>query len=90
VIADVNFCRPDVRVAAETEIGRRFGSCDFEWIFFENDPGQCRANAAERNDGRNVVADIDALSRSYAIPEGAKTVPVFAVRTAEEAPSFRT
>jgi hypothetical protein len=88
-IADVNFCRPDVRDAAEFEIGRRFGSVDFEWIFFENDPGQCRSNAAGRNDGRNVVADIDALSRSYVIPEGATTVPVFGARPADVAPSFR-
>jgi predicted kinase len=89
-IADVNFCRTEVRTAAETEIIRRFGSVDFEWIFFENDPEQCRSNAAERNDGRSVVADIDVLSRAYVIPEGATTVPVFGARGDEESPSLRT
>jgi hypothetical protein len=90
VIADVNFCRPEVRTAAETEIVRRFAYFDLEWIFFENDPEQCRSNAAERNDGRSVVADIDVLSRAYVIPEGATTVPVFGARGDEEAPSLRT
>ncbi len=89
VIADVNFCRTDVREAAELEIGRRFGSVDFEWIFFENDPEQCRSNAAGRSDGRNVVADIDALSRAYSIPDGAKTIPVFGGRLYKDGPAPR-
>lgn len=89
VIADVNFCRADVREAAELEIGRRFGFVDFEWIFFDNDPEQCRSNASGRSDGRNVFADIDALSRAYSIPEGAKTIPVFGGRLDKDGPALR-
>ncbi len=85
-ISDVNFCRQDVRGAAEIEIGRRFGPVDLEWIFFENDPDQCRANAIGRNDGRDVHADIDALSRAYNIPEDAATIPVHGAQTNEAAP----
>lgn len=85
-VSDVNFCRQNVRNAAEREIVLRFGPVDFEWIFFENDPDQCRSNAIGRNDGRNVHADIDALSRLYDVPEGATIIPVFGARTPGAAP----
>ena len=87
VIADVNFCRQDVRDAAEFEIARRFGPVDLEWIFFENVPEQCRSNAIGRDDDRDVNADIDALSRIYDIPEGAETIPVHGARTIDASPS---
>lgn len=89
VIADVNFCRQDVRDAAEFEIARRFGQIDLEWIFFENDPEQCRSNAIGRSDNRNVHADIDALSRTYVIPEGAATIPVHGARTIDAPPFLK-
>ncbi|MNU49309.1 hypothetical protein D3C71_382480 [compost metagenome] len=89
-ISDVNFCRKDVRDAAEFEIARRFGPVDLEWTFFENDPDQCRANAVGRNDGRNVNADIDALCRLYVVPEDAKCIPVFGAQTSEAAPILKS
>lgn len=84
-VSDVNFCRQDVRNSAEFEIVRRFGPVDLEWIFFENDPEQCRSNVAERNDGRNVHADIDALCRLYVVPEDAESIPVFGAQASDAA-----
>lgn len=76
-VADVNFCRSQVRSAAEAEIERRYGASEIEWVFFANDPTQCLANASARNDGRDVAADIKALSRVYVIPDGAGIVSVY-------------
>lgn len=81
-VADVNFCIPHVRRAAEAEIARRYGLVEYEWMFFANDPDACHANAERRDDGRNVAADIAAMSRFYVIPEGEVAIPVF--RPAEE------
>lgn len=81
-VSDVNFCRPGVRAAAEAEIGRRYGAVEVEWVFFANDPRQCLVNAAARNDGRDVAADIHVLSRVYVIPEEAVSVPVYEVEGA--------
>lgn len=89
-ISDVNFCRQDVRDAAEFEIARRFGSVDLEWIFFENDPDQCRANAIGRNDDRDVHADIDALCRLYAVPEGAQSIPVHGAQGSDASPILKS
>jgi hypothetical protein len=83
-IADVNFCIPRVRDAAEAEMRCRYGEVTLEWTFFENDPAQCLANAEGRNDGRNVVPDIEVLSRRYVIPEDATTRPVHRPAPSEE------
>lgn len=77
VVADVNFCVPSVRAAAEAELLRRYPSAEVEWTFFENDPEACLANAERRDDGRNVRPDILSLSRRYEIPDGAEVTPVW-------------
>lgn len=89
-ISDVNFCRQDARRSAEFEIARRFGPIDLEWIFFENDPDQCRTNAMARMDSRDVHADIDVLCRLYVVPEDAKCIPVFGAQTSEAAPILKS
>lgn len=78
VIPDPNLCGVS-REVAERKIKEMFGIDDicFEWIYFENNPEQCKINAIERNDNRNVFVDIDSLSRRYVIPEGSKKLPVF-------------
>lgn len=77
VVADVNFCIPEVRDRAGVEIRKRYGHVDIEWVFFANDREQCLRNAEARNDGRNVRPDIEVLSRRYVIPNGALVRSVF-------------
>jgi hypothetical protein len=75
-VADVNFCVPGIRGAAEAEIRARYPDAEVAWTFFENDPGACLENAARRDDGRPVRADIAALSRRYVLPVGVEPLPV--------------
>ncbi len=43
-------------------------SPEFEYVYYENNPTQCIKNVINRNDGRNVLADISALSKIYNPP----------------------
>ena len=45
------------------------------WVFFENDPKQCKINARGRD--KRVEHDIDYFSKRYYIPPNALTVPVY-------------
>lgn len=76
-IADVSFCRTSTREAAEAVLASLHPGAAVEWIFFDNDPDACLANARARNDGRNVAPDIAVLSRIYVVPEEATSRPVF-------------
>lgn len=50
---------------------------EMEWIFFENDPGQCLINIMRRDDGRKVEGTIQHFSGIYTYPEGAVVLPVY-------------
>ena len=52
------------------------GITQVEWIFFENEPSQCKKNASRREE-KNVTQSINYLSKCYHIPEGVVTRPVF-------------
>ncbi len=65
------FCSPAARDRVEREVLARFPDAELAWIFFENEPRACLANAEARADGRRVAADVAAISRGYAIPDGA-------------------
>lgn len=73
-IADPNLCYPDTLDYAKELI---FAACAFttKEIFFQNDPEQCRKNAARRNDGRDVENSIRMLSAEYNPP--ANAIPVW-------------
>ena len=77
-ITDPNLCESVTRKAAETILSEF--SEEIDWIFFENNPEQCRKNVELRNDGRLVEGSIKRFSRTYTIPMGAKVVPVFGVK----------
>ncbi len=79
VFTDPLFCRYDENKIKD-HIRETFKLGDkvlFLMIYFENDPERCIENARLRNDGRNVIPDIIALSRNYKIPQGARTYPVY-------------
>lgn len=88
VIADVNFCIAEVREAAVAHLVQRYGSIEVDWIFYENNPDQCLANARGRDDGRDVDADIRILSRRYTIPADADVVPVYVQGCSPSHPQF--
>jgi hypothetical protein len=46
-----------------------------EWIFFANDPEQCKVN--DRLRGTDRTGDINWFSTQYSIPEGANVLPVW-------------
>lgn len=46
------------------------------WVFFENDPVQCRSNATLRPQ-KDVRATIDLFTLAYNIPEGAEVLPCY-------------
>lgn len=78
VVADPNLCREEVRKNAK-EIVESFGF-SVEWLFFENDPAQCKKNAEARSlagDDRKVNGSILLFSKVYFIPNGEKTIPVY-------------
>lgn len=77
IIADVYLCQFKVRMQAKTYLTNIFGGMKEEWIFFENDPIQCKKNVRFRNDGRDVEGMIDFMAKQYSYPEGKVPVPVW-------------
>ena len=74
ILTDPYLCVPKHRDIAET----RLGSLGFgvEWIFFDNDPEACLANA-KRRPGKRVETDIRWFSKQYKIPKGMEVRPVW-------------
>ncbi len=75
VIADVNLCDINVREDAEAYLIRL--NTSVEWIFFENDPEQCRKNVEFRKtqgDLREVEGTIRRFSKIYNPPENSLKV----------------
>lgn len=77
IIVDPHFCRDSTRVRAETLLTGWYKR-PIEWIFFENNPQQCRENVMRRHDERKVLGMIHILSELYTIPEEYTALPVFA------------
>ena len=75
VIADPHLCRK-VEQEYALQWAAKFGA-EVEWVFFENDPEQARANVTARNDGRAVDDTIVLQSREYHIREGSVVLPVW-------------
>lgn len=76
VICDPWFCMTLVRHQAEHVLRMRYDVAP-EWIYFENDPVQCRMNVLVRDDGRQVMELIRNLSQHYEIPSHVLPMPVW-------------
>jgi len=70
IVADPKFCMEHYQKKAALFF-KKFEHVNVQWIFFENDPEQCRKNVEKRNDGRAVNEFINVFSRFYKIPKGA-------------------
>lgn len=77
VVADPALCDDAIRHKAEELLSARFGAAELHWTYFANDASQCLLNTANREDGRNVRADILTWTKRYNIPEGAEVLPVW-------------
>lgn len=80
VVTDPNFCKTPTRELAEAWIKSHYPTAEIEWIFFENNPDECRKNVARRvaeGDDRKVEGFIKLHSDSYVIPEGHEVRPVY-------------
>jgi hypothetical protein len=82
IVTDPHFCRPTTRPLAEGVIWEWYQT-PVEWIFFENNPEQCRKNVRQRiaqGDDRKVMGMIDVLTKIYTIPKGADVRPVYCAK----------
>jgi len=78
VVADIDFCSSEARMEAELVLREAVAGAEFEWCFFENDPGACEANIRLRR-RESVERDIRKLheySAAYRVPGDAKVLPV--------------
>lgn len=75
-IADPHFCKTSVRQKAEHLLQDAYGVKP-EWIFFANDPAQCKLNVLTRADGRQVMGMIHAMHQVYEIPPHVDAIPVW-------------
>ena len=76
IVSDPNLVIEPIRKSA-AEYLAKFPNLEIEWIFFENNPKQCMNNVTRRNDGRKVFGFIEAFSKKYVVPDGAKVVKVY-------------
>jgi hypothetical protein len=81
-IADVEFCRLEVRDAAEKLLREAVPGLIIEWIAFTNTPSTCEANIRHdhANKGRSLGHRLDGLRRLagpiYTLPHNATILPV--------------
>lgn len=73
ILTDPHLCFISSREVAQ----QRFEELGFriEWLFFENNPKQCIVNAKGR--AKEVNLDISWFSKSYSIPLGVVSIPVY-------------
>lgn len=67
IITDPHFCNKHILHSAKIQLKIKYGDVKFEEIFFENDPIQCKKNAAHRFN-KPVEHFIDYLSGIYNPP----------------------
>ena len=78
VVADPSFCNPEIREKAKKIV--ESNGFTVEFLFFENDPVQCRKNVELRvsmGDFRKVDNAITVLTKIYVIPEKVNVIPVY-------------
>ena len=85
VIADIDFCKNDAREEAVKAVTYHVPGVEIHWICFENNPTQCRKNAvASKQKVEDKLAAIDAYTKLYTYPAGARPIPVGDGSTPEE------
>lgn len=82
IISDIDFCKTESRNEARQCIEQLVQGVEVEWIFFENDPEECRENIIRRAkmEGRKQSGPIDALerySKVYVISDDSHVIPVW-------------
>ena len=85
IITDSNLCFQKNRDAAVAQIKKLLPDSKIDWIFFDNDPEACLANAQRRNRAlivslkpvRKVESFIKNFNQFYTIPEGSNVVNVY-------------
>ena len=80
IVSDIDFTRTEARSEAHRFLARRFPELRPAWVYFENNPDQCRANvlADVSRKPENRLREINARWAAYRIPTGAFTRPVWA------------
>jgi predicted kinase len=77
VISDVYLCLDNERTKAVNVINKLIPNCKINWIYFENNPGQCLKNVERRKkdgDVRKVEELIRLLSKDYKPQENIRKV----------------
>jgi len=77
VISDVYLCLDDERMKAINVINKLIPDCKINWIYFENNPGQCLKNVERRKkdgDDRHVEELVKLLSKDYKPQENIRKV----------------
>lgn len=77
-ISDVNLCVPEICLMAFHSVKSFLPEHNINFLTFENDPEKCKANVKYRNDGRDVMEDIDNLTKIY---QPMNPVEIFDTRT---------
>lgn len=77
-VADIDFCRTAARTEAQLILKKEVAGLQIEWVFFEKDPDQCRANvrARHRASVETDLAKIDEFLPLYCIPEEHRVLSV--------------
>jgi hypothetical protein len=77
-ICDIDFCKEDARVEAETVLREDLAAIEIEWRFFDSDLEACASNIKQRN-REHADRDLEKLleyAATYSIPAGAIVLPV--------------
>jgi hypothetical protein len=77
-VADIDFCKTESRMEAESVLVAEVPGTKLDWLFFENDRSACEANVRSRK-RPSIEADLKKLheySAFYRIPQGANVLPI--------------
>ena len=89
IIADPNLCVPGLRTASKSVIldqlfkkrGVKKEAIKIQYIYFENDPEQCKKNIEyrEKNEGctKNADVSLDILTKIYLMPKDVNPIKVW-------------
>lgn len=70
-VVDPWFCNKTVLKSAIETLLIRYPNAEFDYVYFKNEPEQCKINVSIRNDGRKVNGFIDMFSKLYEPPDTA-------------------
>lgn len=81
-VADIDFCKKESQDEADYYVRKCAPNAKIEWLFFSNDPEQCKRNAKVRaeatpRDLKHEIELIDYYSSQYHIPPASTIIPVW-------------